>query len=617
MQKNRISHHKLLWIFGPLALLLVLVIAVSVGMFAQALRYDSIYGWDDEALESVAIEGEYSEEGRAWKPFKKETEFDYRELRNITLRGHFTRDIPAGEKVFFNICQLWVTLKVNGEESFSFGPKEGDGNPAQSMGNMWVTFESPGITAADEVELSFGNLYRNAYFIQFDNLLRHMYTGSEKALVSTAVHKDAGLLVMGGIFLVLALCLMIMSILLSVLRIRGAIQFFWLGLCTLFSAAWFATLAPALSLFLPFPVFLNTLYSYSIQGIAAAVILFVTTNLSGWRKKAMFGALGVLMAAILVAMGMQLGGIRDLFSTIDYFSTLDTALALLLMFCVGYEIRILKNRNLIIFLQAMIPLVVLGVLEMLNGIVQFAEAGICFGIGLFLFAVLEGFFVLRRVRQSLENEKRVLALERELSQSRISIMLSQIQPHFLYNSLVGIKQLCDSAPEKASDALEHFSYYLRGNLDSLSNAGLIPFAKELEHIEDYLYLEKMRYEERIRIQWEINYRDFMLPPLTLQPIVENAVRHGLTQKEHGGNLTIRSEHTEDQVMITVLDDGVGFHMDDPVEDGRSHIGIENVRNRLQELCGGTLTVKSESGVGTEVQVILPRRGIHENENYRG
>lgn len=270
-----------------------------------------------------------------------------------------------------------------------------------------------------------------------------------------------------------------------------------------------------------------------------------------------------------------------------------------------------------IFLQAMIPLVVLGVLEMLNGIVQFTEAGICFGIGLFLFAVLEGFFVLRRVRQSLENEKRVLALERELAQSRISIMLSQIQPHFLYNSLVGIKQLCDSAPQKASDALEHFSYYLRGNLDSLSNSGLISFAKELEHIEDYLYLEKMRYEERIHIRWEINYRDFMLPPLTLQPIVENAVRHGLTQKENGGSLTIRSEQIKDQVVITVLDDGVGFHMDGPAEDGRTHIGIENVRNRLRELCSGALMVNSESGVGTEVKIILPQRGIHENEDFSG
>ena len=83
--------------------------------------------------------------------------------------------------------------------------------------------------------------------------------------------------------------------------------------------------------------------------------------------------------------------------------------------------------------------------------------------------------------------------EKELEQSRISVMLSQIQPHFLYNALLGIKELCDTEPGKASDALEHFSYFLRGNLDSLTITRLIPFTKELEHIEDYLYLEKMRH----------------------------------------------------------------------------------------------------------------------------
>lgn len=602
-----IEKKKSLWPALPLVILLAALLCATAAMFGQALRYDESRGWSDGRLGGVAIEGTYSEEGGPWQPLTREAEFDYLELRSITARGHFTGDIPAGEKRYFNICQLWVTLRVNGQEVFRFGPQEGDGNPAQSIGNMWVSFTSPGITTDDVVELSFGNLYRNAYFIQFDNLLWHMYTGSEQAMLVRAINKDAGLLFMGVVFLVLTLFLAITGVLLALLRIRGVGQFLCLGLSTFFTAAWFITLAPASSLLIPFPVFLNTLYAYSIQGIAGFIILFATANLSGLRKRGMLAAMGVLMAAMLVAIRLQMTGTRDMFSTIDYFSTLDSIIALMLVVCLVYEIRVLKNQKLMTFFKAMLPLVVLGVAEMLNGIWQLLEAGICFGLGLFLFTVLEGYFILRRIRQSMEAEKRAAAMETELAQGRISVMLSQIQPHFLYNALVGIQELCDTKPEVASAALEHFSYFLRGNLDALTNTALIPFEKELEHVEDYLYLEKMRYDERLNIRWEITCKDFVLPPLTLQSMVENAVRYGITKKNGGGSLCIRSERVGEQVVITVGDDGVGFDVNAPKEDGRSHTGISGVRSRLETMCGGSLCVTSQPGAGTQVKILLPQK----------
>lgn len=601
----------------PFVLLFIVLISATAAMFLQVLRYDTGHTREEDALYPIAIKGIYSEEGGTWNPLSKETKFDYKELRDITVRGHFTRDIPKGEKLFFNICQLQVTLHVNGAEVFCFGPREGDGNPTQSIGNQWVTITSPGISTTDEVELQFGNLYRNAYFIQFDNLLWHMYTGSEKAMLSQAVHKDAGLLVMGTVFLVLTLFLIIAGILLAILRIQGAARFFCLGLCTFFSAAWFITLTPALSLFIPLPVFLNTVYAYAIQGITASIILFVSTSLSGLRKKVILCALGVLMAFILAAIGLQMTGTTDLFSTIDYFSMMDAVIAMLLICCLIYEIRVLNNTKLIPFLKTMLPLVALGILEMFNGMVQWVEAGICFGLGLFLFALLQGYFILHRIRQSQENEKKAMVMENELTQNRIVIMLSQIQPHFLYNSLLGIKELCDTRPQKASDALEHFSYFLRGNLDALTNTALIPFDKELEHVEDYLYLEKMRYEERIVIRWDITYKNFLLPPLTLQPIVENAVRHGITPKSGGGTLTIRSEQTTDSVMITVQDDGVGFDAGELTDEGSTHVGIQNARNRLEIMCGGRIRIQSEKGIGTEVKIILPQGREQADENYSG
>lgn len=215
-----------------------------------------------------------------------------------------------------------------------------------------------------------------------------------------------------------------------------------------------------------------------------------------------------------------------------------------------------------------------------------------------------------------EQSRKLSEQELELERGRTAIMLSQIQPHFLYNSLLGIKQLCDTEPKRASEALEHFAYYLRGNLYSISDSRMIPFEKELEHVKDYLYLEKMRFEDRLTVRLEILFTDFLLPPLTLQPIVENAVRHGITKKEEGGTLTIRCEVEAGDVIITVTDDGIGFNPLVQPDDSRPHIGIENVRQRLETLCGGYLQIQSAADKGTRVRIILPEGNEDENHIRR-
>ncbi|MCD7992007.1 MAG: histidine kinase, partial [Clostridia bacterium] len=199
--------------------------------------------------------------------------------------------------------------------------------------------------------------------------------------------------------------------------------------------------------------------------------------------------------------------------------------------------------------------------------------------------------------------------EIELEQSRTAVMLSQVQPHFLYNVLLGIKQLCDSDPQKASEALEHFSFYLRENLDTLTQKRLISFEEEMRHVNDYLYLEKMRFDEKLTITLELEYMDFSLPAMTVQPIVENAVRWGIIKKKGGGTLTIRSELAGEDVVISVMDDGVGFDPSEVKHDGKTHVGIENVSRRLMMQCGGTVNIESKKGNGTVVRIILPRKGI--------
>lgn len=196
--------------------------------------------------------------------------------------------------------------------------------------------------------------------------------------------------------------------------------------------------------------------------------------------------------------------------------------------------------------------------------------------------------------------------ELELAENRIAVMLSQIQPHFLFNTLTAIHRLCDINAERAKTAISEFSIYLRGNLDALSQKGLVPFEREMDHVKIYLSLEKMRFEEELTVAFDLQTTDFCLPPLTVQPLVENAVRCGVGKKEGGGTVSISTRENGDQIQVSICDDGVGFDKDAQIGDGRSHVGIQNVRARLRAQCGGSVAIESVPGVGTKAVISIPK-----------
>ena len=121
-------------------------------------------------------------------------------------------------------------------------------------------------------------------------------------------------------------------------------------------------------------------------------------------------------------------------------------------------------------------------------------------------------------------------------------------------------------------------------------------------MKHYLSLEKIRFGNRVNVVYDIENCDFMIPPLTIQPIVENAVRYGVTKKEEGGIVTIKTSETEDEYIITVSDNGVGFNVDNikTKDDKRTHVGIENVRKRLITQCNGSLDIQSIPNEGTTI-----------------
>ena len=206
-----------------------------------------------------------------------------------------------------------------------------------------------------------------------------------------------------------------------------------------------------------------------------------------------------------------------------------------------------------------------------------------------------------------ESVRAAAEMENKLNRSKMQLMVSQMQPHFLYNSLNSIYALIDIDTELAQEAVSTFSDYLRQNINALKSDSPVDFEEELSHTGAYLYLEKMRFGSRVEIDYDLKSKDFKIPPLTVQPLVENAVKHGLSSKEKGGRLKISSSEDDRSYYVIIEDNGMGFDEKSFGSDGKStHIGLKNVNDRLSSMVGGSLLIKSEPNIGTICTICIPK-----------
>ena len=210
------------------------------------------------------------------------------------------------------------------------------------------------------------------------------------------------------------------------------------------------------------------------------------------------------------------------------------------------------------------------------------------------------------LRKKRQEAIRYQQMQKELYEAKVSIMVSQIRPHFMYNALSSIAMLCKIKPDTAYEATIKFSEYLRGNMDSLKQTAPVSFRKELEHLEKYLYIEKLRFGKKLNIEYDIQEDGFEIPLLSVQPLVENAVKHGVGMKEGGGTVTIASRKTDNGFEIVISDDGVGFDVNEVKNDGRSHIGMENIKRRLKDMVNAEVEITSVIGEGTTAKIIIPK-----------
>ncbi len=199
-------------------------------------------------------------------------------------------------------------------------------------------------------------------------------------------------------------------------------------------------------------------------------------------------------------------------------------------------------------------------------------------------------------------EQRLRDQEKKVETYRLRSTLERVKPHYIYNVLSSIYYLCESDPAAAQRATGRFSDYLRLALENMEGKSLIPFERELATVQNYLSLETMRFGDRIRVHYDIASRKFLLPPFTLQPLVENSVKHGAGQTDKCADIFIQTREDALGYTVTVRDTCGGFDTS-AVEQGS---GTKYISEILSLTVNGTLNVESEQGVGTVSTVFIPK-----------
>jgi LytS/YehU family sensor histidine kinase len=206
-----------------------------------------------------------------------------------------------------------------------------------------------------------------------------------------------------------------------------------------------------------------------------------------------------------------------------------------------------------------------------------------------------------------------------LKKSELTLLRAQIKPHFLFNAINSIIAVSMKDAKQARELLFKLGEYLHYQFDFDKDVVSVPFSKELESIEAYLTLEKVRFKDRLNVIIDAREINFSVPPLLIQPLVENAIRHGLMVRQHGGTLTLRVIVEEQTVQISVEDDGVGISEEiiqkimNPQADEfafiKTGVGLANINQRLLKEYGTTLHIALRQGGGTIVSLRIPNRKV--------
>lgn len=525
----------------------------------------------------------------------------------MTMTGHISEDIDANEQIFMYLRKISTEVYQNGKLIYAYGGDETHPPNVRSAGNIWVDFYADGINTEDEITLKFHNPYSGNSDKAYVLCLERLYVGDKMDLFWDRVKDNALTVIFGLLMLVLGIELLLTAATLSRMQLTNVSNVFHCGLLFAFAGAWLLIDYNYITLLIPYGITLDALDMMVTMGIPIVALRYVRNYTKSKIDKIFAIEEYILLAITVIYLLLQPFGIVDTEIMKSIFYMMFPVIFCVIFVGLGFELKDNHEGDARLVFASSLILIFFALMSYICFKITAVYGGSIFGLGLIGYGVVQYMIVVRHIRAGFQESIRLREVENELIESRIVIMLSQIQPHFLYNSISCIQELCLMAPQKAYDALAKFAHFLRGNMDSLTSTEPILFERELRHVENYLALEKIRFEDRLSVEYDIVEEGFYIPALTIQPIVENAVRYGISKRKSGGTVKISTYREKNEIVVEVADDGMGFDSSSVTSgtDGRSHVGMENVRRRLKTQCGGRLEVNSSSE-GTTVKIIIPQ-----------
>ena len=560
---------------------------------------------ESQGLTKLDFYGYYSSDGKDKIQINSLSEFEYDKEKEVVFTGRFSENIPDDKYLIMSVSDTWVEIAVDGKTIDSNYTEQG--KITNTPGISYIYVSGSELPDDSEVTLTFNNPYTKLFSISpIADSMNSIGYGEMNAPYVELLHNHSV-----SIAISLAICflglfaftlagllwknILFRNLTLAFLAIVGGIYVLTDNICAY------------LPLWIDNPVLCLIIDEFTIFLLPVATFLYIRQYVEAKNTKTYLN--------ILTAGSLLLGMVAYLFQIFSIMDILLSQYYLMLFIDLGivgtvvvliYEAFHLKSKSVRKLLITMLPLIFTSVFDALNAWIAFAPGKSSMRLGLLITIASQLYFLIVETIKHNKDIAKYQQMQHELLQMRISIMVSQIQPHFLYNSLTSIAQLCEKNPTQAKKATIEFADYMRHNMNSLKDEKPVPFASELNHLKTYLSLEKMRFGDDLNIVYDIETTDFNIPSLAVQPLVENAVKHGVGMKEDGGTVTVATREAEDHFEIIVTDDGVGFDVSAPKNDGRSHVGMENVKNRLMTMCNATIETESIKNKGTTVKILIPK-----------
>lgn len=586
------------WILAS-ALLLTFVLMVILFSVTSVFHKNDAHHHD--ALTPLTLKGQYSSDGVNWTDIDSFNDFENNHYEKVIFKGTLSKEIPENQYLVLSLSDVWAELKSDGKVVMT------NRNGGISPGYSYHYINASDVSGKALIELTLENPYYKFHSMApIEDTIGKIGYGCKDIMYHQLLSQNT---------LSVVLCLAVCFLGLFAFTLAGML---WknararnFAFALLAVSCGLTALTDSIYQFLPLwiqsPVLCMTIDEATHILLPMVLFFYVTVNTSNKTFKAVMSC-ATVFSALIAACGflLQLFSVSDLITTKFYIQPVFGAelfISAVVLFCEAFRF---KNKNAVYIFVSMTPLLLSVIADYANSVFAFAQGRIFVRLGLFVTVVINLFLLLTEARLHAKESLKYEKMQYEMLQMQISIMTSQIQPHFLYNSLTSIAQLCEKNPAKAKTATIDFADYLRKNMQTLKEKSPVSFESELEHLKTYVSLEKMRFGEELNVVYNITETNFSIPSLTIQPLVENAVKHGVGMKEDGGTVWVSAYDSDKFFIVEVSDDGVGFDTNKVYDDGKSHIGMMNVRNRLKNMCGGTLEITSEINKGTKAVIKIPK-----------